>query len=112
MTEVNLDIYCGVLLVISMMASAGLAARIAYFLGKRWNQNEATVNCMMVAGCFCAAGASYHISIALALAGGSMFAFGGILLCPLVTAASWLYLIGGIRTAERILTGLENKLSV
>lgn len=110
MLEVNLNIYCTVILAISMFASGAIGARIAYFLAKRWSCHDPEVKSMMTAAALCAAGASYHISIGLALAS-TWYAFAGILLCPLVTALSWLYLVGGIRLSERILTELDSKLT-
>lgn len=108
---VNLDTYAGIILAITVMASGGLAARITYFLGMRWNRQRVCINWMMIASALCAMATAYHISIAMMLAGGWFYGLFSILVCPLLVAASWLYLIGGIRIVERILQGLENKLT-
>lgn len=109
MYEVHLSSYSTVLLVLAVFASAGLGARIAHFLGKRWATEWTT---WMMWGSGLAAGfTAYNMSIGLALFGGPLYVGIGIIACPILVAFSWLFLLGGVRGAERILIGLEKKLT-
>ena len=110
----KLDVYQGVLLAIAVASAGGTALSITCFLAKHWKRSETERNWMMIASCIAAMVVSYHVAGALAMYGASNGWFYVLLSipgCALMTLASWFFLLGPVKVAERILVGLDNKLS-
>jgi len=107
----NLTIYNDLLIWLAVISSGLTSARIALFLSERWRLDDCWRNWLLILGTASAVVLSYHISIVANLIGGPLYGLATILLCTLGTGLLWGYLLAGTRVIERVIAGLENKMT-
>lgn len=106
----DLDMYCTVILVVTVALAGLTGAKIPYFLGAKWRRDETERNWFMVGGGVASAVILAYISVP-AMTFGS-YLYGLVVLAAAVPAVGfmWAFVLGMLLVFERVITGLLNRL--
>ena len=102
--------YQTVIIIATMLTAFVTNGRIAWFLGRRWGLSVAGDVNWWDAGCaIVGAAAFYYISLAFFQYGGLLAGVIGIFACIPISGAVWIFVVGGNKAIERILSNLMKK---